>query len=521
MARSLRDTFLQNQTELLNVLRLILWVIPALMAILGIAYVLVENSRHANDPGWPWITLFGLVILAVIGPALSWICLRWALRVAEAYLASQEQLTQRAEELVTLNALSVASSRSLDLGRTISTILEQSMEAVDASAGMVFIQDNGQPGLRLEAHRGISIIMAEKEARLAPGHCLCGQAVKYRKVLLAADVGDDPRCTSDICICEGFRSVACAPLEVKGKIVGLLQLASPEIGHFSSEQRDFLTTVASQASVSIENAQLYDTVRTFNVELEQKVNRRTKELEMVQWALAEKARQLQLLLSQSYQIQEETQARIAHDMHDGVTQMIIGALYETQAAREALPDDGIRATENLSNAQLLLTEADTEIRRVIYDLHPPVLDMMGLVIALKRFAVTFQTAFDIGCQILVEDHPRRLPKKTEISIYRIIQAAMQNVASHAQASRVKVLFNFGRERMQVIIDDDGVGFDPEATLATPGDHLGLVGMKERAEGLGATLAVESEIGIGTRIVLILQPPQYNEPDPEARRIEVK
>jgi signal transduction histidine kinase len=520
MARSLRDTFLQNQTELLKVLHLILWVIPAIMAILGMVFVLVENSRHVNDPGWPLITLFGLVILVVVGPVLSWLCLRWALRIAEAYLAAQEQLTQRAEELVTLNALSVASSRSLDFAKTITTILGQSMEAVNASAGMVFIQENGQPGLRLEAHRGISINMAEKETTLAPGHCLCGQAVKYRRVLLAADVGDDPRCTSDLCICEGFRSVACAPLEVKGEVVGLLQLASPEIGHFSSDQRDFLAAVASQAGVSIENARLYDTVRTFNVELEQKVNRRTKELEMAQWALAEKARQLQLLLSQSYQIQEDTQARIAQDMHDGVTQLIIGALYETQAAREALPDDGIRASENLSNAQLLLTEADTEIRRVIYDLHPPVLDLMGLVIALKRFAVTFQTTFDIGCQILVEDHPRRFPKKTEVSIYRIIQAAMQNVASHARASRVRVLFDFGRERMQVVIDDDGVGFDPATTLATPGDHLGLVGMKERAEGLGATLAVESKIGIGTQIVLILQSPQYIDSDPVARTIEV-
>jgi two-component system sensor histidine kinase DegS len=222
---------------------------------------------------------------------------------------------------------------------------------------------------------------------------------------------------------------------------------------------------------------------------------------------------LQLLLSQSYQIQEETQTRIAQDMHDGVTQLIIGALYETQAAREALPDGGTRAIENLSNAQLLLAEADTEIRRVIYDLHPPILDMMGLVIALKRFAITFQTAFEIDCQILVEDNPRRFPKKTEISVYRIIQAAMQNVASHAQASRVNVVFSFGTERMQVVVDDDGIGFDPEKTLATPGEHLGLVGMKERAEGLGATLVVESEIGNGTRIVLNLQSPEYVESIP--------
>jgi GAF domain-containing protein len=126
---------------------------------------------------------------------------------------------------------------------------------------------------------------------------------------------------------------------VKGQLVGLLQLASPNVGHFTESQKDFLAAIARQVGVSIENARLYDEVRVFNVELEKKVNQRTRELESARWALAEKARQLQRLLSESYRVQEDIQARIAHDMHDGVTQIIIGALYETQAARQALVDD--------------------------------------------------------------------------------------------------------------------------------------------------------------------------------------
>lgn len=501
---------IRSRTVLLQVLRLTLWLVPALMTFTGIAFTLFENARHRGEPGWPWPTVLGLIVLGLIGPVLSWISLYWAIRTAEAYLTSEAQLANRNAELAALNALGLAASSSLDMNQTLTAALEQTMSTLDASAAMLFLQKDKHHGLRLEAHRGISVEMANKEARLAPGHCLCGQAVKTRQVLLAQDVGKDTRCTSNLCICEGFRSVACAPLEVKGQLVGLLQVASPNVGHFTTGQKDFLAAIARQVGVSIENARLYDEVRIFNVELEKKINQRTRELESARWALAEKARQLQRLLSESYRVQEDIQARIAHDMHDGVTQIIIGALYETQAARQALCDDPERARENLEHAQELLTEVETEIRRVIYDMHPPVLDQMGLVVALKRFAATYQTSFGIQCQMQVAGKIQRLARTTEVTIYRIIQAALHNVATHAQANHATVHFNFGTAAFQVIIEDDGIGFDPEQVMRLPGEHLGLIGMKERAEGLKADLTVDSAPGKGSRIVLRVPAPVYME-----------
>ena len=503
-----QDPSPKTKHDLLRVLGITQWVVPLLMAVIGISYTLLENQRHVGEPAWPWPTWLGILVLGVLGPIFSWLVIHWAYRTAEAYLASQAQLISRAEELAALNKLSIATSHSLDLDKTISTILEESMSALDAEAGMVFIQNGNRSGLRLEAHRGISLDMATKEAQLHPGHCLCGQAVQNRQVLLAGDVGEDPRCTSDLCICEGFRSVACAPLEVKGELVGLIQLASPEVEHFTNDQTDFMAAVANQVSVSIENSRLYEKVRGFNVELEQTVNQRTSELESAHWALAEKARQLQRLLSESYRIQEDTQARIARDMHDGVTQTIIGALYETQAARQTLSDDPDRAVENLARAQNLLTEVDIEIKRVIYDLHPPVLDMMGLVVAMKRYAATFAATFDIDCQVHVEGTPHRLAREIEIGIYRIIQSALHNVVTHAKASQALVTFSFSSASLKVIVADNGSGFDPKIALETPGDHLGLLGMKERVEGMGAKLVVNSSPNTGTQIKLILPRPEY-------------
>ena len=500
----------RTQTDLVKAMRLSMWAVPALMAITGIAYTLFEHGRHRGEPGWPWMTWLGILVLGLLGPALSWAVLHWAGRVAGAYLASQEKLGRRVEELATLNRLSFEASRSLDLDKTIAAILEQTMDSLEAAAGLVFIQENGNSGLRLEAHRGVSVNMIQQEGHLKPGHCLCGQAVQNRQVLYARDVGEDPRCTSNLCICEGFRSVACAPLEAKGQLIGLLQLASPTVGHFTQDQNDFLSAAATQVSFAIENARLYDTVRAFNLELERKVNQRTRELEAARWALAEKARQLQLLLSQSYRIQEDTQSRIASDMHDGVTQIVIGALYELQAARQALFDDPEIALQSLALAQNHLSQVEVEMKRVIYDLHPPVLDMMGLTVALKRYADTYSATFHVDCRIQTTGKVCRLPKEIEIALYRIIQAAMQNVAAHAQATYVQLTFDFGSERLLVRIEDDGVGFEPEGVIRLPGEHLGLIGMKERAESIGASLQIDSQPGGGTRVELKLPASAYLE-----------
>lgn len=507
MSRSRRKALLQSKNDLMRALQLTLWVVPGSIALIGLGYTVLEQQHYITDPVWPLPTWLELLVRSFAGPAIAWVCLYWVFKAAKTYLDAHTQLERRADELATLHKLSEAASRSLDLDTRLATILDHAVDEMDAAAGLIFVQD-GHSGLSLEAHRGISAHMAQHEARLTPGYCLCGQAVKDRQVLLASDVSNDRRCTSDLCICEGFNSVACAPLEVKGELVGLLHLASAHVGHFTDDQKDFLAAIAAQVSVSIENARLYDTVRTLSVGLEKKVNQRTSELEAARQSLADKADQLRRLLSESFRIQEHTQTRIAQDMHDGVTQLIIGALYETQAARQALYDDPNTAAENLASAQNHLSAAEEEIRRVIYDLHPPVLDVMGLVVALKRFASTFTTTFGIDCQVQAANLPRRLSKEHEIVIYRIVQAALHNVATHAHANRARVHFDFHVDWLKVVIEDDGVGFNMNATLANPGEHLGLIGMKERAEGLGADLTVISAPLEGTRIMFRLPSPDY-------------
>ncbi len=416
----------------------------------------------------------------------------------------------RSKEQARLNKIVIAASRSLNLKETLTTVLEHTMEALEVSSGVIFLNEGESQQMHLSAYRGITSEAAERETILAPSQCQCGRALESRAPIFTHNLKHTPHCPFELCAGEGLLSVASIPLEVKGEVVGLLQLGSTKAGHFSQAQQDFLAAVAAQVSVSIENARLYEQAQRFNLELEQKVQQRTRELESARQALSEKADQLQRLLSAAYNIQEDTRERIAQDMHDGVIQLIIGALYETQAARKAMTNDPPRAVKNVERAQQLLSEAEAEIRRTIYDLHPPMLDSLGLVAATRHFAANCSASFKIACQVKSQGKTRRMEKKTELAIYRMIQAALHNVASHAAASRAQVTIQFGDTFCQVMIEDNGIGFDPEAVLRQPGEHLGLISMKERAEAINADLSIRSTPGEGSQVMLRLPSPEYLE-----------
>ena len=220
--------------------------------------------------------------------------------------------------------------------------------------------------------------------------------------------------------------------------------------------------------------------------------------------LGREAQQLERLLTATISVQEEERARIARDMHDGVTQLIYGALYETQAARELLRASSHPAQAKLERAQDLLNQVEVETRRVIGDLHPPILDAMGLVAALNRYTALFQDMVGLPCALRMTGQPFRLSNATELAVYRIVQEALHNVESHAEANSVTVLLGFQPGWLRVVIEDDGQGFNPGQVLTEPGDHFGLPSMRERAQSIGARLRVDSTPGHGTRIVLNVQ-----------------
>jgi signal transduction histidine kinase len=255
-------------------------------------------------------------------------------------------------------------------------------------------------------------------------------------------------------------------------------------------------------AIAIRNARLYEELTSAKTDLEQKVVERTEELGQAKEALAQQAHQLRLLLAQTVTIQERERARIAHNMHDGVNQLIIGAILEVKAARERLASgDAAPAEAALQRVRAVLGQVDSEIKRIIHDLRPPTLDALGLSAAISRYAERFQVFAGLSCNVQITGGPRRLDPEVEIGIFRVMQEALQNAAAHAQATQTWVYLAFSLEAVRLEVRDNGQGFDLAYILAQPEGHLGIVGMNERAQTLGGSLLVETHWQTGTRVCL--------------------
>jgi signal transduction histidine kinase len=291
------------------------------------------------------------------------------------------------------------------------------------------------------------------------------------------------------------------PLRIQETPIGMIGVANRALP-YDIQHEHLLMTYAAQVAIVIRNAQLNEELIAAKAELEQKVAHRTGELQRTQEALAQKALQLRQLYNETLDIQETERQRIAQDMHDGINQLLIGALLELKSARERLEAGHVaRADAALQSAQDTLRDVEVEIKRIIYDLRPPTLDAVGFVPALRRYIQDFKQYTNINCLVEVEGEVVRLPSRVEVSIYRLLQEALQNVSQHAHAQNVEVSIEFQWDALTLSICDDGVGFDLAAVKDTQRAHFGLITMRERAKHLNGHLSIETQSGQGTCITL--------------------
>jgi signal transduction histidine kinase len=194
------------------------------------------------------------------------------------------------------------------------------------------------------------------------------------------------------------------------------------------------------------------------------------------------------------QAQEAERTRIARELHDETGQALTSILLGLRAAEEARDDDARRAA--LATLRELATGTLHDVRRLAVELRPKALDDFGLVAALERLIDGFRerTRLEIEFEARLSE---RLPRDTEIALYRIVQEALTNIVKHAEAHRVSILLGRKDGSVTAVIEDDGRGFALQRALL--GDGLGLVGMKERMELLGGRLTIESSRGRGTTL----------------------
>ena len=196
--------------------------------------------------------------------------------------------------------------------------------------------------------------------------------------------------------------------------------------------------------------------------------------------------------------QEGERQRMAEDIHDGPAQVLTNAIFQVDYLDRMLEPEASAAHAELAFLRDMLSGGLDEVRALIADLKPPVVDV-GLNAAVTDAVRQLEERHGIAVEVSLADADARLSRQARSSVLRIIQEAIQNVRKHAAASRVSI----GLEGDTLVIADNGRGFDVMRVAAAAGRNFGLQFMRERAELMGAQLHIESRQGEGTRILLPL------------------
>jgi signal transduction histidine kinase len=207
----------------------------------------------------------------------------------------------------------------------------------------------------------------------------------------------------------------------------------------------------------------------------------------------------------------DERAHLARELHDSVTQALFSMTLLTRSVELLLTKDPGAAVSHLATLRDLQRDALAEMRALIFELRPGGLEQDGLVPALRRHTAAVQGR--IGLPVVLEaDLEGRLPAEVEDALYRIAQEALHNVVKHAGAKTVRLTVARIDHSVRLAVIDDGAGFD--ASSIPPG-HLGLAGMRARAEKIGGHLTVDSQPGRGTTIEAIVPAGERSADEPPA------
>jgi signal transduction histidine kinase/ligand-binding sensor domain-containing protein len=426
-----------------------------------------------TPPWWATTWFRALVLLLLVGTALG--AYRWRVKSLESRSLELEtlvaeqtrQLEYRVKELDTLLAVSQQVTSTLDLESLLSLILDHLKQVVDYDVGTIrrLVREN----LKLQAHRWFFPQSGQPSQRLPVADIpIIREVVQTRQAILVADhqfkpavVGDPEfyggRLTGDVL--QASRTLMCVPLVVKDEAIGILVLGHHQPDHWGEEEKELVQAFANQAAVAIANAELF-----------------------------EKAGETATL---------EERTRLARELHDSATQSLYSATLFSEAGQELAAAGDLESTQHyLSRVSEVIHQALKDMRLLVYELRPPVLEKEGLAGALQRRLDAVEKRAGMEARLISDELPP-LPDRVVDGLYRIAQEALNNVLKHAEADAVTVTIRSEGETVTLEVLDDGQGFDPEA--ARDGGGMGLVGMEERAAQLGGLLSIDSIPHQGTKV----------------------
>lgn len=201
--------------------------------------------------------------------------------------------------------------------------------------------------------------------------------------------------------------------------------------------------------------------------------------------------------------QEEERQRVARDIHDGPAQSMANILVKAELCERLLGIDVDRTKEELKNLKDIVRFTLKDVRKIIYDLRPMSLDDLGLVPTLERYVYNYSQDANIQVKLNIVGNVNKVEKVIEIAFFRIVQEALSNVRKHSKAKNVNISVESTPTRLNLLIADDGIGFDSDENkeINPMVGGFGIISMKERAELLNGKVQVKSSPGRGTKVYL--------------------
>lgn len=209
--------------------------------------------------------------------------------------------------------------------------------------------------------------------------------------------------------------------------------------------------------------------------------------------------ELRSLAAQLITVQEEERRRVSRELHDDLNQRLAMLAVEVEALAQNIPPSPELLVHQLRALQKKVAEVSDEVRRLAYQLHPSILDHLGLAVALRSYAEDMSRRGEVRVAFTHGPLPPCIPQDIASCLYRVAQESLRNVVRHAQADRVAIKLATAGRDLTLSIKDNGKGFDP-AERQEGRWGLGIVSMRERIRLVNGTLAVESRPGQGVRIV---------------------
>lgn len=280
---------------------------------------------------------------------------------------------------------------------------------------------------------------------------------------------------------EVTRSRLFVTIAARGEVLGVISAQSREIAAYDESQLGFLVSTATLAALALQNAELLQSLRVQQADL--------KDLSM------------QLLSAQ-----EVERGRISRELHDGVGQSLTALRYELESMKakaRALPDSkGL--LQSIGESGSLVKQVIEELRAISLDLRPAMLDDLGLGPTLEWFVKQFADRFGVPVDLEIILGSRPVPPHLATTVFRIVQEALGNVAKHARASRARLRLRRRSGRIELAIEDDGVGFDPRdlPRARTERGCSGILNLGERTHLVGGEFRLDAAPGKGTRLQFI-------------------